>query len=100
MCDARPLIPPSPSSSRPRPLHRNIDVEDDPKEGRFEAMAAASVKSDEERFEEWMKQYNKIYKTEAEKQIRFKSFQINLREIDAHLANKSLKAHTKGQWRI
>ncbi|MFS7901434.1 putative asclepain protein [Helianthus anomalus] len=59
-------------------------------------MAASSVKSDEDRFEDWIKKYNKNYETEAEKKMRFKSFQINLRHIDAHLANKNLKTHTWG----
>ncbi|KAF5793105.1 putative fruit bromelain [Helianthus annuus] len=47
---------------------------------------AASAKSDEERFEDYIKQYKKEYKTEDEKKHRFKSFQINLRYIDAYEA--------------
>ncbi|KAI7731397.1 hypothetical protein M8C21_011508, partial [Ambrosia artemisiifolia] len=55
-------------------------------EGQFEVIAAASVKSEEERFEEWMKKYNKKYESDEEKAARFKSFLANLRVVDAQCA--------------
>ncbi|KAF5771719.1 putative cathepsin propeptide inhibitor domain (I29), papain-like cysteine peptidase superfamily [Helianthus annuus] len=67
-------------------------------EGRFGPMAA-SAKSDEERFDDYIKQYKKEYKTEDEKKNRFKSVQINLRDIDAYeafVADESPVFHAEG----
>ncbi|MFS8022392.1 putative fruit bromelain [Helianthus anomalus] len=41
---------------------------------------AASDEADRKCFEEWMKNRNKVYKSDEEKEIRFETFKINLQE--------------------
>ncbi|KAI7731400.1 hypothetical protein M8C21_011511 [Ambrosia artemisiifolia] len=65
-------------------------------EGQFGAMAAASVKSDKERFAEWMKKYNRTYETKTEWEIRFSAFKENLHRVEAHFADTELKGHWMG----
>ncbi|XP_021984238.1 probable cysteine protease RDL3 [Helianthus annuus] len=64
-------------------------------EGQFGAMAATED-ADRKRFEDWMKEYNKEYKTPDEEAIRFSAFKENLCNIEAHLANPNLAPHWKG----
>jgi len=47
-------------------------------------VAAASVNSDDVQFTHWIKQFNKVYSSDEERQMRFHNFQHNLRMIETH----------------